>query len=193
MYYYQKFSLLQILACPIGHLCLSSISPSKENKFDIILLPASMASSMNVQKSVVDASNDDDYVGPITCSRSKALDRLQPQPTKESQLHIVISLDSFANRKATTKDSSALKYLEINNESSSTKTFSINSSPVMRNLRNGVPLTHPVSSFSPSYIDVMPIMMTNTSTMEEKMAKMEQMVSFSQKHLRRTIRGVHST
>ena len=57
------------------------------------------------------------------------------------------------------------------------KTFSINSSPVMRNLRNEVPLTHPVSSFSPSYIEIMPVMMTNTSNMEEKMAKMEQRVT----------------
>ena len=41
---------LQILACPVGHLCLSSPSPSKEKKFDIILLPASMVSSKNVRK-----------------------------------------------------------------------------------------------------------------------------------------------
>ena len=126
---------------------------------------------------MVDASNDDDYVGPITRSRSKALDRLQPQPTKESQLHTVISLDSLANRKATTKNSSTSKDLEISNESSPTKTFSINSSPMMRNLRNEVPLTHLVSSFSPSHIEVMPVMMTNTSTMEEKMAEMEQRVT----------------
>ena len=138
---------LQILACPVGPLCLSSLSPSKEKKFDIISLPASMASSENVQKSVVDASNDDDYVSPITRSLSKALNRLQHQPTKESQLHTVISLDFLANRKATTKDSSTSKDLEINNESSPTKTFSINSSPMMRSLRNKVPLTHPVSSF----------------------------------------------
>ena len=114
---------LQILACPMGHLCLSSLSPSKEKKFDIISVPTSMASSKNVWKLVVNASNDDDYVGPITRSRSKTLDQLQPQPTKESQLHTVISLDSLANRKATTKDSSISKDLEINNESSPTNTF----------------------------------------------------------------------
>ena len=136
-----------------------------------------MAFSKNVRKSVVDASNDDDYVGPITRNRSKTLDRLQSQPTRESQLHIIISLDSLANRKATIKDSSTSKDLEISNESSPTKTFSINSSPVMRNLRNEVTLTHLVSSFSPSYIEVMPVMMTNTSTMEEKMAEMEQRVT----------------
>ena len=152
-----------------------------------------MASSKNVWKSVIDASNTDDYVGPVTRSRSKALDWLQPQPTKEGKLHTISSLDFLANRKATAKDSSISKDLEINNESSPTKTFYINSLPVMRNLRNEVPLTHHVSLFSPSYLKVMPVMMTNTSTMEEKMAKMEQMVSFSQKHLRRTIRGVHST
>ena len=67
--------------------------------------------------------------------------------------------------------------MEISNESSPTKTFSINFSLVMRNLRNEVPLTHLVSSFSPSYIEVMPVMMTNTSTMEEKMAEMEQRVT----------------
>ena len=67
--------------------------------------------------------------------------------------------------------------MEISNESSPTKTFSINSSLVMRNLRNEVPLTHLVSSFSPSHIEVMPVMMTNTSTMEEKMAEMEQRVT----------------
>ena len=69
---------LQILARPVGPLCLSSLSPSKEKKFDIISLPASMVSSKNVRKLVVDASNDEDYVGPITHSRSKAFDRLQP-------------------------------------------------------------------------------------------------------------------
>ena len=77
--------VLRILVCPVGHLCLSFLSPSKEKKFDIILLPASMASSKNVLKPVVDASNDDDYVGPITRSRSKAFDRLQTQPTEDSQ------------------------------------------------------------------------------------------------------------
>ena len=157
----------------MGHLYLSSISPSKENKFDIILLPALMASSKNVWKSVVNASIADDYVGPITCSRFKALDQLQTQPTKESKLHTIISLDFLANRKVTVKDSSVSKDLEINNESYTTKTFSINSSLMMRNLRNEVPLTHLVSSFSSSYLEVMPVMMTNTSTMEEKMAEME--------------------
>ena len=132
-----------------------------------------MASSKNVRKSVVDDSSADEYIGPITPSRSKALDRLQPQPTQENQPPAVISLDFLANRKAITKDSSVSKDLEINNESSPTKTFSINSSPVMRNLRNEVPLTYPVSSFSRSYPKVMPVMMTNTSTMEEKMAEME--------------------
>ena len=81
----EEFSSPQILACPVGHLCLSSLSPSKEKKFDIISLSVSMASSKNVRKSVVDAFDDDDYVGPITRSRSKALDRLQPQPTKEGK------------------------------------------------------------------------------------------------------------
>ena len=152
-----------------------------------------MAFRKNVRKSVVDASIANDYVSSITCSQSKALDRLQPQLTKQSKLHTIISLEFIANRKATAKDSSVSKDLKIDNESSLTKTFSINSSPVIRNLRNEVLLTHLVSSFSPSYLEVMPVMMTNTSTMEEKMAKMEQRVSFSQKHLRRTIRGVHST
>ena len=74
---------LQILARPVGLLCLSPLS-SKEKKFDIISLLASMASSKNVRKSVIDASNDNDYVNLITRSRSEALNRLQPQPTKES-------------------------------------------------------------------------------------------------------------
>ena len=160
----------------MGHLYLSSLSPSKEKKFDIILLPTSMASSKNVRKSMVDASIVDDYVGPVTCSWSKALNRLQPQPTKESKLYTIISLDFLANRKATTKDSSVSKDLEIDNESSPTKNFSINSSLVIRNLRNEVPLTYLISSFSPSYLEVMPVMMTNTSTMEEKIAEMEQRV-----------------
>ena len=98
----EEFSSPQILACPMGHLCLSSLSPSKEKKFDTISLSVSMASSKNVRKSVVDAFDDDDYVGPITRSRSKALNRLQTQPTEESQLHTIISLDFLANRKATT-------------------------------------------------------------------------------------------
>ena len=133
-----------------------------------------MASSKNVRKPTIDASIADDYAGPVTCSRSKALDRLQSQPTNESKT--IISLDFLANRKATTKDSSVSKDLEIDNESSPTKNFSINSSLVIRNLRNEVPLTYLISSFSPSYLEVMPVMMTNTSTMEEKIAEMEQRV-----------------
>ena len=83
-------------------------------------------------------------------------------------------MDFLTNKKATTKDSSVSKYLEIDNESSTTKTFSINLSPVMKKLRNEVPLIHPISSFSPSYLKVTPVMMNNTSTMEEKMIEMEQ-------------------
>ena len=62
------------------------------------------------------------------------------------------------------KDSSISKGLEINNESSTTKTFSINSSPVMRNLRNEVPLIHHVSPISPSYLEVMPVMTNKKSS-----------------------------
>ncbi|KAL4650239.1 hypothetical protein ACB092_01G073000 [Castanea dentata] len=142
-----------------------------------------MASNKNAKKSMMDAFVADDYVGPITRSRSKALDQPQPQSTKESKLHNIISLDFLAKRKATAKDSSVSKDFEINDESSPTKTFSINSSPVMRSLRNKMPLTHPVSSFSPSYLEVMPVMMTNTSTVEEKMAKMEQRVTLLTKAL----------
>ncbi|KAL4625463.1 hypothetical protein ACB092_05G028000 [Castanea dentata] len=54
----------------------------------------------------------------------------------------------------------------------------------MRNLRNKIPLTHPVSSFSPSYLEVMPVMMTNTSTMEENMAEMEQRFTLLTKALK---------
>ena len=122
------------MACPVGHFCLLSISSSEEKKFDIILLSASMASSKNVRKPAIDASIADDYVDLVTHIRSKALDRLQTQLTKESKT--VISLDFLANKKATAKDSFVSKDLEIDNESSTTKTFSINSSPVMRNLRN---------------------------------------------------------
>ena len=53
----------------------------------------------------------------------------------------------------------------------------------MRNIRNEVPFTHHVSSFSPSYLEVMPVMMTNTSTMEERMAEMEQRVILLTKEL----------
>ena len=135
----------------------------------------------NVQKPAIDASIADDYAGPVTRSWSKALDRLQSQPTKESKT--IISLEFLVNKKATSKDWSVSKDLEINNESSTTKTFSINSSPMMRNLRNEVPLIHPVSSFSPSYLEIMPVMMTNTSTMEEKMIEMEKKVAFLTKTL----------
>ncbi|KAK9988735.1 hypothetical protein SO802_028974 [Lithocarpus litseifolius] len=54
---------------------------------------------------------------------------------------------------------------------------------MMRILRNEVPLTHLVSTFSPSYLEVIPVMMTSTSTMEEKMAKMEQRVTLLTKAL----------
>ena len=142
-----------------------------------------MASSKNVQKSAINVSIANDYIGSITRSRSKALDLLQPQPTKESKIHTIISLDFLANKKVVTKDSSISKDLEIDNESSTTNTFSVNSSPVMRNLRNEVPLIYFVSPFSPSYLEVMLVMMTNTSTMEEKMIEMEQKVAFLAKTL----------
>ena len=132
---------------------------------------------------MVDAYIVDDYAGPITHNRSKALAQLQPQPTKESKVHTIISLNFLAKKKVATKDSSFSKVLEIDNESSTTKTFSINSSPMMRNLRNEVPLIHPISSFSPSYLEVMPVMITNTSTMEEKMMEIEQKVAFLTKTL----------
>ncbi|XP_050281542.1 uncharacterized protein LOC126722433 [Quercus robur] len=93
------------------------------------------------------------------------------------------ALKFYVWKKVAAKDSSVSKGLEINNESSTTKTFFINSSPVMRNLRNEVPLIHPVSPISPSYLEVMPVMMTDTSTMEEKMIEMEQKVAFLTKTL----------
>lgn len=142
-----------------------------------------MASSKNVRKSAINVSIANDYIGSITRTRSKALDLLQPQPTKESKIHTIISLDFLANKKVVTKDSSILKDLEIDNESSTTNTFSINNSHVMRNLRNEVPLIYSVSPFSPSYLEVMLVMMTNTSTMEEKMIEMEQKVAFLAKTL----------
>ena len=87
----EEFSRPQILARPVGHLCLLSHSPSKKEIF-IILLSTSMASSKNIQASTIATSiklgtaTTNNGIGAINCSQPKAHNQLQAQSTKEAKV-----------------------------------------------------------------------------------------------------------
>ena len=90
----EKFSRPQILARPVGHLCLSSHSPSKK-EIIIILLPISMATSKNIQTSTIATSTKlgttttTNCIGANNRSQLKANNQLQAQSTKQGRSHIV--------------------------------------------------------------------------------------------------------
>ena len=113
----EKFSCPQILACPVGPLCLSSHSPSKKEIF-IILLLAQMASSKNIQASIIATSirlgtvTTNNCIGAINCSQPKTHNQFQSQSTKEAKVQKIISIDPLTRNKAINKDISILEHLK---------------------------------------------------------------------------------
>ena len=101
----------------MGHLCLSSHSPSKKEIF-IILLPTSMASSKNIQASTIATSirlgtaTTNNCIGAINCNQPKANNQLQSQSTKEAKVQTIISLDPLTRNKVINKDISTLEHLK---------------------------------------------------------------------------------
>ena len=113
----EKFSCPQILAHPVGPLCLSSHSPSKK-EISIILLLAQMASSKNIQASTIATSirlgtvTTNHCIGAINCSQPKTHNQFQSQSTKEAKVQKIISIDPLTRNKAINKDISILEHLK---------------------------------------------------------------------------------
>ena len=153
----EKFSCLQILARPVGSLCLSSHSPSKKEIF-IILLPAQMASSKNIQASAIATSirlgttTTTNCIDAINCSQPKANNQLQFQSTKEAKVQKIISLDLLTRNKVVNKDISTLEHLKHGGKSPSsfTRSWSHDFSPIKGNLKDKIPRVHFKSLSSPS-------------------------------------------
>ena len=145
----EKFSRLQILARPVGLLCLSSHSPSKKEIF-IILLPTSMATSKNIQASTTATSvrlgmaTTNNYIGAINLSQPKASNQLQSQSTKEAKVQTIISLDPLTRNKVINKDVSTLEHLKYGGKSPSsfTRSWSHDFSPFKRNPKDKISRAH---------------------------------------------------
>ena len=171
------------MACPVGHFFLSSHSSSKKEIF-IILLPTSMATSKNIQASITATSirlgmaTTNNCIGTINCSQLKAHNQLQAQSTKEAKVQTIISLDPLTRNKVINKDVSTLEHLKYGGKSLSsfTKIWLHNFSSIEWNPKDEISHAHFNSLPSPSSWEVVSVMMINTSTMEEKMAEMKQMV-----------------
>ena len=106
----EEFSRPQILACPVGPLCLSYHSHSKKEIF-IILLPTSMASSKNIQALIIATSTKlgtattNNCIGAINHSQPKTHNQLQAQSTKEAKVQTIISLDHLTRKRSSTRTS----------------------------------------------------------------------------------------
>ena len=90
----------------------------------------------------------------------------------------IISLDPFTRNKVINKDISTLKHLKYGGKSLSsfTRSWSHGFSPIKGNPKDEISCAQFKSLSSPSSWEVVSVMMTNTSTMEEKMVEMEQRV-----------------
>ena len=143
-----------------------------------------MASSKNIQASTIAASTKlgtattNNCIGVINCSQPKANNQLQYQTTKEAKVQTIISLDPLTRNKVINKDVSTLEHLKYGGKSPSsfTRSWSHDFSPIKGNPKDEIPRAHIKILSSPSSWEVVSVMMTNTSTMEEKMAEMEQRV-----------------
>ena len=153
----EEFSRPQILACLVGHLCLSSHSPSKKESF-IILLPTSMASSKNIQVSTITTSiklgtaTTNNCIGANNRSQPKANNQLLAQSTKEAKVHTIISLDPLTRNKVINKDISTLEHLKYGGKSPSsfTRGWSHDLSPIKGNPKDEISHAHFKSLSSPS-------------------------------------------
>ncbi|XP_065637206.1 uncharacterized protein LOC112040241 [Quercus suber] len=144
---------------------------------------AQMASSKNIQASTATSTElgmatTNNYIGVINCSQPKANNQLQYQSTKEAKVQTIISLDPLTRNKVINKDISTLEHLKYGGKSPSsfTRSWSHDLSPIKGNPKNEISCAHFNSLPSPSSWEVVSVMMTNTSTMEEKMVEMEQRV-----------------
>ena len=153
----EKFSRLQILARPVGLLCLSSHSPSKKEIF-IISLPTSMASIKNIQASTIATSirlgtaTTNNCIGAINRNQPKAHNQLQAQSTKEAKVQKIISLDPLTRNKVINKDISTLEHLKYGGKSPSsfTRSWSHDFSPIKGNPKDEISCAHFKSLLSPS-------------------------------------------
>ena len=114
----------------------------------------------------------------INCSQPKANNQLQYQSTKEAKVQTIVSLDPLTRNKVINKDISTLEHLKYGGKSppSFTRSCSHDFSPNKGNPKNEISRAHFNSLPSPSSWEVVSVMMTNTTTMEEKMVEMEQRV-----------------
>ena len=155
-------------------------SPSTKEIF-IILLPTSMTSSKNIQASTIATSirlgtaTTNNYIGAINRSQPKAHNQLQAQSTKEAKVQTIISLDPLIRNKVINKDISSLEHLKYGGKSPSsfTRSWLHDFSLIKGNQKDEISRAHFKSLSSPSSWEVVSVMMTNTSTMEDKMAEME--------------------
>ena len=117
-------------------------------------------------------------IGAINYSQPKANNQLQSQSTKEAKVQTIISLDPFTRNKLINKDISTLEHPKYGGKSPSsyTRSWPHDFSPTKGNPKDEISRAHIKSLSSPSSWEVVSVMMTNTSTMEEKMAEMEQRV-----------------
>ena len=149
----EKFSCPQILAHPVGPLCLSSYSPLKK-EISIILLPTSMASSKNIQVSTITTSvrlgtaTTNNCIGAVNCSQPKANNQLQSQSNKEAKVQTIISLDPLTRNKVINKDISTLEHLKYRGKSPSsfTRSWSNDFSPIKRTQKMRFHMLTPIHS-----------------------------------------------
>ena len=141
----------------MGPLCLSSYSPLKK-EISIIFLPTSMASSKNIQASIIATSvrlgttTTNNCIGAINCSQPKANNQLQSQSNKEAKVQTIISLDLLTRNKVINKDISTLEHLKYGAKSSSsfTRSSSHDFSPIKRNPKDEISHAHSNPFLSPS-------------------------------------------
>ena len=134
-----------------------------------------MASSKNIQASTIatstklDTATTNNYIGANNRSQPKTHNQLQAQSTKEAKVQTIISLDPLTRNKVINKDISTLEHLKYGGKSPSsfTRSWSHDLSPIKGNLKNEISHAHFKSLSSPSSWEVVSVMMTNTSTMEE--------------------------
>ena len=150
-----------------------------------------MASSKNIQASTIATSTKlgtattNNYISAINCSQLKAHNQLQAQLTKEAKVQIIISLDPLTRNKVINKNISTLEHLKHEGKSpfSFPRSWSHDLSPIKGNPKDMISRAHFKSLSSPSSWKVVSVMMTNTFTMEEKMAKMEQRGEIGRAHV----------
>ena len=140
-----------------------------------------MTFSKNIQVSTIatlvrlGTTTTNNCISAINCSQPKVHNQLQSQSTKESKVLKIISLDPLARNKVINKDISTLEHLKYRGKSlfSFTRSWLHDFSLTEGNPKDEISCAHFNSLSSPSSWEVVSVMMTNTSTMEEKMAEME--------------------